>query len=100
MKRLHECINLKKSNICIHPVATPTITEAKAATSYEIGGTSLTLTCTSKSGSGTYAWKKDRTALYVILIIVCITKTNATKIQPIYLQKWRNQYELYSTNNR
>ena len=93
--------NLKKSNICVFPVATPTITEANSATSYEIAGTSLTLTCTSMSGSGTYTWKKDGTIMYVILIIVVrIAKTNATKIQPEYLQKWRNQYILYRTNNR
>ena len=90
MKRLHECINLKKSNICIHSVATPTITEGNFATSYEIAGISITLTCTSTSGSGTYAWNKDGTVMYVILTIVCITKTNTTKIQPIYLQKWRD----------
>ena len=98
---LHECrIEVKNS---VFSVATPTITEGNSATSYEIGGTSLTLTCTSTSdsaGSGTYAWNKDGTALYVILIIVCITKTNTTKMQPIYLQKWRNCYALYCTNNR
>ena len=78
------------SNICVLSVATPTITEGGSVTSYEIAGTSITLTCTSTSGSGTYAWKLDGTAMYVILTIVCIAQTNVTKIQPIYLQKWRN----------
>ena len=89
------------SNICVLSVATPTITEGSSATSYEIaGGTSITLTCTSTSGSGTYAWKFDGIAMYVILIIFHFTRTNATKVQPKYLQKWRNQYKLYCTNNR
>ena len=88
------------SNICVLSVAPPTITEGSSATSYEIAGTSITLTCTSTSGSGTYAWKLDGTAMYVILIIFRFIKRNATKVQPKYLQKWRNQYELYCTNNR
>ena len=54
---------LKASNISVLSVATPTITEENSAISYEIAGTSITLTCTSTSGSGTYAWKFDGTAL-------------------------------------
>ena len=54
-------------------LSTPTITEGNSATSYEIAGTSITLTCTSTSGSGTYAWKLDGTAMYVILIIFRFT---------------------------
>ena len=39
-------------------VTTPAITAS--ATTYEIGGsTTVTLTCISTSGSGTYEWKKD-----------------------------------------
>ena len=72
------------SNICVLSVATPTITEGSSATSYEIAGTSITLTCTSTSGSGTYAWKFDRTAMYVILIIFHFTRKNATKVSSIY----------------
>ena len=93
-------LKLKTSSICVLSVATPTITEGSSATSYEIAGTSLTLTCTSTSGSGTYAWKLDGTGMYVILIVFRITKTSVTKVQSKYLQKWRNQYELYCTNNR
>ena len=65
---------MKTSNICVLSVATPTITEGSSATSYEIAGTSITLTCTSTSGSGTYAWKFDGTAMYVILIIFASLK--------------------------
>ena len=61
-------MKLKKLNICVLSVATPTITEGSSATSYEIGGTSLTLTCESTSGSGSYAWKLDGTAMYAIFI--------------------------------
>ena len=53
-------------NISVVPGTIPTITEASSAESYEIGGPSLTLTCTSTSGSGTYYWKLDGTLMYVI----------------------------------
>ena len=71
---------MKASNICVPSVATPTITEGSSATSYEIAGTSITLTCTSTSGSGTYAWKLDGNAMYVILIMFRFIKTNATNV--------------------
>ena len=38
-------------------MVTPTISATNDATSYEIGGTQVTLTCTSTSGSGTCEWK-------------------------------------------
>ena len=59
----------KKPNIYVISVNNPTITEPNSATEYTIGGASLTLTCTSTSGSGTYAWKLGGTVVYVTLII-------------------------------
>ena len=62
-------------------------------------GTALTLTCTTTYSSGTYAWNLDGTPLYIILIISFITKTNATKIQQKYLQKWSNKSAACCNNN-
>ena len=53
--------------------ATPTITASNSATSYEIGGTAVTLTCKSASdsgGSGAYVWKLASNAVYVLLTLL------------------------------
>ena len=50
-------------------VATPQITASDSATSYEISGTAVTLTCTSysdSSGTGAYVWKLGTQAMYVL----------------------------------
>ena len=47
-------------------VATPTITATDSATSYEIQGTSVTLTCTPIYGNGDYVWKFDNAPMYVV----------------------------------
>ena len=75
---MHKLTGLKGQYLC-SLAATPTITEANSATSYEIEGTSITLTCSSTSGPGTYAWKHCGNPMYVILITFCITETNGTK---------------------
>ena len=52
-------------------VATPVITASNSASSYEIRGTTVTLTCISTSdsgGSGIYAWKLDALIVYVFRI--------------------------------
>ena len=51
-------------------VATPAISASNSATSYEIHGASVTLSCVSTSdsdGSGTYVWKHNGKSLYVFL---------------------------------
>ena len=56
--------------LCYTSVATPTISASNGVTSYEISGTSVTLTCESTSdstGSGTYVWELAGITLYVIL---------------------------------
>ena len=53
---------------CYTSVATPTISASNGVISYEISGTSVTLTCESTSdstGSGTYVWELDGRTLYV-----------------------------------
>ena len=46
-------------------VATPNIAATNSAISYEIKGPSVTLTCTSTSGNGSYIWKLDSDVMYV-----------------------------------
>ena len=60
-------------------VSTPEITELNSAATYEILGTALTLTCTSASGHGTYAWNVNGAPMYVILLIFRITKRKPRK---------------------
>ena len=53
----------------IFQLQTPVISASNSATTYEILGTSVTLTCESTSdstGSGTYQWNLDGQILYVI----------------------------------
>ena len=50
-------------------VETPAISASNSATSYEISGTSVTLSCVSasdSSGSGAYVWKLGGQKLYVL----------------------------------
>ena len=54
-------------------VATPAISASNSATSYEISGTSVTLTCSSTSdpsGSGTYEWKLGGQSQYVLSVLL------------------------------
>ena len=59
------CSILKNIFTLTFSVAKPVITASNGATSYEIGlgGPSVTLTCTSTSGSGDSLWKLDNNAV-------------------------------------
>ena len=54
---------------CHITVATPAISASNSVTSYEISGTSVTLSCVSTSdsgGSGSYVWNLGGQSLYVL----------------------------------
>ena len=51
------------------------ITASNGATSYELSGPSVTLTCTSTSGRGDYVWKLNNALTYVTIFNLRKTKT-------------------------
>ena len=56
-------------------VARPVISASNGATSYELSGPSVTLTCTSTSGSGDYVWRLNNELMYVTIFNLRKTKT-------------------------
>ena len=57
-------------------VATPSISASNSATSYEISGTAVTLTCMSTSdsgGVGVYVWKFGGQIMYALLTLLAET---------------------------
>ena len=62
--------NLTKNIKNVHiTVAIPNISASNGATSYEISGTSITLSCVStsdSSGSGVYIWRFNGRNMYVL----------------------------------
>ena len=59
-RTLYTLLTLKNSS-----AATPSITSLQSTTTYEIGGTTITLSCHTRSRSVgvTYSWKQDGTVM-------------------------------------